>query len=209
MKSFRLRFCGIASIGFLTLHLSAWALQSPLMMIRSTVEQAMAILRDPSYQGKDHFQERLRRLEGVVLPQIDSWEIAKRSLGVHWRKINEEQRKKFIRLFTELIEKSYGNMLDRYPQGVQFFFDQERIEDNFAEVDTRVFNPNRDKPFLITYRLHQVGRKWLIYDVVVENVSMVGNYRNQFSRIISRSSYEGLVQALEQKLKQLETAPSS
>lgn len=205
----RWRLWSLFCIGVLAFPLTARATESPLPMIRSTVERAMAILKDPAYQGQEQFSARIRKLEEVVLPQIDSWEFARRCLGVHWHKINDEQRREFIRLFTQLIEKSYGGMLDRYPEGVRFSYDQERIEGNFAEVDTRVFSPDQDKPFSVIYRLHRTGGKWLIYDVVVENVSMVRNYRNQFSRIINRSSYEELVQAIERKLEQLDTAPSS
>jgi len=115
-----------------------------------------------------------------------------------------------VQLFIELVEKSYGHTLDRrYTKDVQFSFDQERIEDNFAEVDTRILLPSQDRPFSVNYRLHRVGGKWLVYDVVIENVSMVRNYRTQFSRIINKSSYEGLVQAIERKLKELNASPSS
>ncbi len=191
------------------LGLSVWATESPLVVVRSTVEQAMAVLKDPHYQGREHFRTRLRKLEAIVLPKIDSWEMARRCLGVYWQRINNEQRKNFIRLFTRLIEKSYGNMLDRYPAGVQFYFDREIIDGDFAEVYTRVLSPARDQPFSVTYRLRHKEGKWLLYDVVVENVSMVGSYRSQFHRIIGKSSYEGLVEAIERKLEELEVAPAS
>lgn len=209
IESLRLMLWGITCAGFLTLPTSAWAEESPLEMIRSTTKQALAILQDPFYQEQDRRQERIEKLKEVILPQFDSWEIAKRALGVHWRNRTEDERKEFIQLFIELVEKSYGNTLDRYTNNVQFFFDQERIEDNFAEVDTRILPPSQDKPFSLNYRLHRVEGKWLIYDVVIENVSMVRNYRSQFSRIINKSSYEGLVQAIERKLKELDASSSS
>ncbi|MGE0681265.1 MAG: ABC transporter substrate-binding protein, partial [Candidatus Binatia bacterium] len=77
------------------------------------------------------------------------------------------------------------------------------------EVHTRVENPTQNKTFSVVYRLQQKGGKWLIYDVVAENVSMVRNYRNQFSRILNKSSYEELAQALRRKIQQLGTAPTS
>ena len=210
MESFRSTFWKVACAGFLALHISAWAAESPLEMIRATTEQALAVLQDPSYQGDGHRQERIEKLKEVALPQFDSWEIAKRCLGIHWRKMTAEQKQEFVQLFIELVEKSYGHTLDRrYTKDVQFSFDQERIEDNFAEVDTRILLPSQDRPFSVNYRLHRVGGKWLVYDVVIENVSMVRNYRTQFSRIINKSSYEGLVQAIERKLKELNASPSS
>jgi len=212
MGSFRLTLWKVACVGFLALHISSWAAESPLEMIRASTEQALAVLRDPSYQGDGRRQERMEKLKEVTLPQFDSREIAKRCLGVHWRHRTEDEREEFIRLFIGLVEKSYGSMLDRYMnevQDTQFFFDQERIEDGFAEVDTRILPPSQDKPFSINYRLHRVGEKWLVYDVVIENISMVRNYRSQFSRIINKSSYEGLVQAIERKLKELDASPAS
>jgi len=148
------------------------------------------------------------KVREIVLPQFDSQEIAKRTLGIYWRDRTEEQRKEFIRLFTQLVEKTYSGTLDRYTNNVQFFFDQERIDGDFAEVDTRILDPAQNKAFTVTYKLHKVGGKWLIYDVVAENVSMVRNYRNQFNRILSKSSYEELVQSIQNKLKELNAPPS-
>jgi phospholipid transport system substrate-binding protein len=98
-------------------------------------------------------------------------------------------------------------MLDRYAKGIRVTYQGERVEDGFAEVDTRIFSEVREQPFAVTYRLRHVAGKWLLYDVVVENISMVSNYRNQFNRILSRSSYEDLLAAMKRKLAQLEEAP--
>jgi phospholipid transport system substrate-binding protein len=181
---------------------------SPLAMIRTTVERSMTILTDPAYQGKDNFHQRITKLEQILLPQIDSWEFGRRCLGVHWQQLTDDQRRQFIDLFKDLIEKSYGGMLDRYTTGVRFSYDGERIDGDFAEVDTRVFTPAREQPFTLSYRLHQKDGQWLIYDVVAENVSMVRNYRTQFDHILSKSSFAELAQTLERKIKQLETAPT-
>lgn len=208
MTRLRSLFWQAACAGFVALHISAWAADSPLETIRSTVERAAAVLQDPAHQGKAHTQTRLDKVREIVLPQFDSQEIARRTLGVHWRDRTEEQRKEFIHLFTALVEKTYSSTLDRYTNAVQFFFDQERIEDDFAEVDTRIFDPIQNKAFSVTYKLHKVDGKWLIYDVIAENISMVRNYRTQFSHILSKSSYEDLVQTIETKLKELSASPS-
>jgi phospholipid transport system substrate-binding protein len=193
---------------FLVLPTSVWGEDSPLETIRVTIEQATAVLQDPAYDGKEQSQTRVDKVRTIVEPRFDAQEIAKRALGVYWQERTEEQRQQFVRLFTELVEKTYSGTLDRYTRDVQFFFDQERIDGTFAEVDTRILDPAQDKAFLVQYRLHKVGDKWLIYDVVAENVSMVRNYRNQFNRILSKSSYEELVQTLEAKIKELNASPS-
>ena len=208
MTRFRSTFWQAAWVGVLALHVSAWAAEAPMAIIRSTIERAIAVLQNPTYQKPDHRQARIDKVREIVLPQFDSQEIAKRTLGIHWRDRTEAERREFIRLFTELIEKTYSDTLDRYTDNVQFSFDQERIEGDFAEVDTRILEPTQNKTFSVTYKLHKVGGKWLVYDVVAENVSMVRNYRNQFNRILSSSSYENLVQSIENKLKELNASPS-
>ncbi len=192
-----LAFAGLAS-----------ATDSPLTVIRTTMHEIVAILQDPAYQDPDQSQVRIQKVREVALPQFDSREIAKRTLGIHWRDRTEEQRQKFIRLFTDLIEKTYSSTLDRYREDTEFFFDREHIDGSYAEVDSRILAPSLNKNFSLSYRLHLVEGRWLIYDVVIENVSMVRNYRTQFNRIINKSSYENLVQSIESKLKQLAASPS-
>lgn len=193
----------------LAFPLSVWAMESPLDTVRTTIEQATAVLQNPAYQGAEHLQLRVQKVREIVEPHFDTREIAKRALGVYWRERTDEERNKFVQLFTEFVQKAYSGVLDRYSANVQFFYDHERIDDKFAEVDTRIFDPDQAKAFAVTYKMHLVNGKWLVYDVVAENVSMVRNYRNQFSRIILKSSYQNLVQTLQTKVKELDMAPQS
>lgn len=184
---------------------STWAVTSPLEMIRSTTNQALTVLKDSSGQDKEQRQQQIDKMWEVILPGFDTEEIARRSLGIHWQNLTEDQRKEFTRLYTRLVKKSYGSTLERYTADAQFFFDREQVEGDHAEVYTRILTPSQETPFEVTYRLHREGDEWLIHDVVAENVSLVQNYRNQFSRIIAKSSAEGLLDALRQKLAELET----
>jgi len=201
-------FHKLITLSLLAWALPAWATDSPLALIRSTTERARAALQDPAYQGDDRRQARVDKVKEILLPQFDSPEIAKRTLGPYWRDRTDAQRKEFTQLLIQLIEKTYSGALDRYNSDVQFFYDQERVDGDFAEVDTRIFDPAQNKTFSINCHLHKVDGKWLIYDIVAENVSLVRNYRNQFNRILSKSSYEDLVQTIQAKLKQL-SAPAS
>ncbi|MEW6297541.1 MAG: ABC transporter substrate-binding protein [Thermodesulfobacteriota bacterium] len=185
-----------------------WAAVSPLEVIRSGVNQAIAVLQDPAYHGAERRQERTAKVREVVLPLFDTREIAKRTLGVYWRDRTEEEREEFVELFTQLVEKTYSGTLDRYTAGVEFYYDQERVEGNFADVATRIFDPAQNKTFSVVYKLHKVGDQWLIYDIVAENVSMVRNYRNQFNRILSKSSYQDLVQTIQNKIRELSAGPA-
>ena len=203
-------FLNIVGSILMSMTVNAWATaDSPIETIRMTIQQARAVLEDPNYQGQDHKQQRLAKVKEIVLPQFDSQEVAKRTLSTHWKGLTDQQRQEFVQLFIALVEKTYSHNLDRYNNGVQFFFDHERIEDQFSEVDTRVLDPVQNRTFSIGYRLHNVNGKWLVYDVVIENVSMVQNYRNQFNRILTKSSYEELIKALQNKIHELDTASAS
>ena len=188
------------------------ATDSPMEAIRSTTNQVVQVFKAPENQGPHLREQRIKQVSEIVRPLFDRREVARRTLGVYWRDRTEEQRAEFIELFTELVEKTYGETFDQQVQKhldtLEFFYDQETIDGNFAEVNTRIFVPSQKKRFSINYRLHQVEGQWLIYDVVIENVSMVRNFRSQFYRIIGKSSYEELVRRLQAKLIQMSVAPS-
>jgi phospholipid transport system substrate-binding protein len=199
----------IAVVLVLVFPTTVRATESPMAVIRNTVEKATTILQDPSNQGKGKFQLRLAKLRALVEPQFDVREVAKRTLGTHWQERTEEERQEFIRLFTDLVQKTWGRALDRYNTNAQFLYDQERLDGKFAEVDTRIFDPGSNRSFSLSYKLHQVDNQWRIYDVIAENVSLVRNYRNQFNRILNKSSYQDLLHILENKSKELDIAPVS
>lgn len=198
------QFFGFLSLLAVLLQLPvANADDSPRSIVQSMTEQVIAVLQDPAYKSPEHQQERISRVRAVVLPHFDSRELARRTLGIHWRNRTEAQRTEFIQLLITLVEKTYSSALDRYSQDTAFLFDREHVEETHAEVDSRIITPALDKTFSLNYRLHPVNGQWLIYDVVIENISMVRNYRTQFNRIINKSSYEGLLQSMQAKLKQL------
>lgn len=208
MKLPRLPF--LLTLGGLTLFflpIRGLTTDSPLEAVRSTTNRVVLVLKAPENQGPHLREKRIKQVSEIVRPLFDRREVARRTLGVYWRDRTEEQREEFIEIFTELIEKSYGETFDKqaekYLDQVEFLYDQETIDGNFAEVNTRIFVPSQNKHFSINYRLHQVDGQWLIYDVVVENISMVRNFRTQFYRIIGKSSYEELVRKLQAKLRQM------
>jgi len=200
LNSQRMQFCALAVAGLLAMSASAWAENSPLELIRSAINQVTTVLANPASQGEEQQQERIKQVWTIVEPYFDLQDMAQRTLGVHWRERTEEERREFVQLFTALIEKTYSSTLTRYTSDVQFAFDGQRIDGDFAEVDTRLIAPSLDKPIPIQYHLHRVGGEWRIYDVVIDNVSLVHNYRNQFNRILSQSSYNELVQSIKKKL---------
>jgi phospholipid transport system substrate-binding protein len=201
VTSWRSVACQAAVVSILAFPVNAWAAQSPLEMIRATVKSVMAVLQNPSLQGAEHQQERNVKAQAIILPHFDAQALAQRALGLYWRERTTDQKREFAQLFLELVEKTYSGTLDRYTKDVQVFFDREQVDNDSAEVDTRVVAPSQQEPISMNYYLHEVGGQWLVYDVQIDDVSMVLNYRNQFSRVISSSSYEDLIQKIKSKLK--------
>lgn len=179
---------------------------SPTVQVRSTVDQTIRILTDPGLQGDAQRDQRHRLARKVILTRFDFNVMAKRSLGSHWRHLTPEERHRFVSLFTQFLEKIYLARIDEF-NGEKFFYTSEYVDHGYAEVTSEVFTSN-GKEFTIRYKLHLVGNDWKIYDVVVEDISVVNNYRSQFNRIIAESSYEELVSRMEQKLAEGEkTSP--
>lgn len=200
-KSVRLTTSLVIGCAFLLFRAhGVWAVESPLEVIHQTTDQAIAILHNPSL--KNQAQNRTEKFWQTVLPRFDVQEISKRCLGPQWNEITENQRQEFTQLFVELVKRSYQDTLDQQTKDAQFSFDQERVEGNDAEVETRILSPSQEKAIAVNYRLHQVGGKWQIYDVIAENISLVRNYHTQFDRILKSSSYDGLVQAIKKKIQE-------
>ena len=174
----------------------------PTERIRFVVEQGIEILNDPKLQPKNGKHVYLDRLREIVFPLFDFPEMAKRSLGFHWRRLSPEERQEFVTLFTNLLERSYAGKIDLY-DGETVVFTGEVVEDNYARVDSKLVS-KKGEEFSVDYKLLRTNEDWRIYDVVVEHISLVNNYRSQFNRVISNSSYENLIKKIKQKLKELE-----
>lgn len=165
--------------------------------LRQTIDQVVAILKDPQLKGDGKKNERRLKLRQVISQRFDFTEMAKRSLGSHWRRLSPEQQKEFVKLFTRLLEDAYLDKIESY-NGEKVQYLNERQEDNYAEVATKIID-NRGQAFSIDYRLHNVNGNWQVYDVIIEDISLVNNYRSQFNRVLSRSSYEELLQRMRER----------
>ncbi len=207
MPSLRALLFTVAGILLLTVHVSMGDTASPEDTLRSTLERLELVLRDPTLQGNDRRPERAEKVREIVLAQFTFQEMAQQALGARWRDCTEAEQREFVRLFTTLLEKTYSGILERYAAEVQIVFGHERIQGTVAEVDTEVRASVQEQPVAITYRLQDMGGKWLVYDVVIDQVSLVRNYRAQFSRILDTGSFADLVQELESKLREIEGAP--
>jgi phospholipid transport system substrate-binding protein len=175
---------------------AAWA-GSPTEVVKNVIGNALNILNNPAYSKS----EKTRMVKGLVDPHFDYREMAKRSLGATWGSIGAGQRDEFVRLFADLLESSYSDKIEKYAKNVRIDYTGEILEGQYAEVRTVVVKPNDRIP--LSYRLLNEGGTWKVYDVVIEGVSLVSNYRSQFSRIIHETSYAELVNRLRNKVSEL------
>ena len=129
--------------------------------------------------------------------------MSKRSLATHWKSRSDEERQEFVRLFQALLSKTYAGKIENY-SGEEVRYLKERRKNSYAEVQTKIISPKTEVS--LDYRLLLKDDIWWVYDVVVNGVSLVKNYRSQFARIIHRSSYEDLVATLREKSSEI-TAP--
>lgn len=179
----------------------------PTERIRFVVEQGIEILSESKTHSKNGKRVYLDRLREIVFPLFDFPEMARRSLGFHWRKLSPEERQEFVHLFTDLLERSYAGKIDLY-DGERVVFTGEIVDDIYSRVDSKIVS-GKGEEYLVNYKLMRTNGEWRIYDVVVENISLVNNYRSQFNRVISNSSYNELISKIKQKLKELESSNHS
>lgn len=168
----------------------------PTEEIRAAVNQGVEILKGAKLDDGRQRAEVINRLRVIVYPLFDFREMAKRSLGSHWRRISPQQQDEFVTSFTELLEKSYADKIDLY-DGQKVAYAGETIDRDFAVVNTKLIGKNQS--FSVDYKLQLVDGKWKIYDVVAENISLVNNYRSQFNRILTNSSFDDLIQRIRSK----------
>lgn len=170
----------------------------PQEKVRRTVEDVLAVVADKALQP----QERHAKIRQAVLHRFGFEEMAQRSMGQHWRTLTPQQRQEFVELFTELLERSYTTRIAGYkagPQGIRY--PREESNGDQAIVHTEITS-ERDLATAVNYHLLHKDGDWKVYDVVIEGVSLVNNYRTQFNTIMLKDSYAGLVKQMRSKLAQ-------
>lgn len=172
---------------------------TPMEAMRTTVSQALEILQDPALKKPERTDERVARLKKIADGRFDYGEMAKRSLGGQWNKIDEKERQEFVGLFTEFLTATYVEKLHNYSDEEVTFL-RELLEGDHAEVRSIMVGKKTEIP--MDYRLIKKGDDWKAYDVIVDGVSLVQNYRGQFTSILRSSSYKHLVQVLREKIAQ-------
>jgi len=173
----------------------------PTDQLKGAIDRVVKVLEDPSLKSEDRRADRRRAVRKIADEIFDFPEIARRSLARHWTPLTDRQRAEFVSLFSDLLERSYISKIELYG-GEKIAYGTERIDGDLAVVPTRIIAKNgTDVP--VDYRMLKRGDKWLVYDVNIEGVSLVSNYRTQFNKIIQTASYNELVQKLRTKQEEL------
>ena len=170
---------------------------SPTEQVRATVDKVLTIVRSPNSKSKAHIEAQRVQLLEVIYPRFDFTEMAKRSLGPHWARRAPEEQREFVKVFAALMGRSYAENIESYTSQ-NVLYTRESEDQNYAQVDTKIVAENRS-PLSINYKLHSVDGDWKIYDLVIEDISVVNNYRSQFDRVIARSSFAELVRTMMEK----------
>jgi len=166
---------------------------SPMEQVEETIQHVVTLINGASKRSDLELRDKLR---AALMPRFDWFEMAKQALGKHWDDIPGRQRE-FVVVFAEFLGASYVGKIGAY-KDEKIHFVQESIDKNRAQVDTKII-PNNGEPTTVNYRLHHVQGEWKIYDVVVEDISIVSNYRSQFNRILAKGSIDDLLKQLREK----------
>ncbi len=166
---------------------------SPQAQLQNTMDRVLALTQ--TFHSENDFTENKARLRQIIFPRFDFAEMARRSMGNRWDTLVGKQAE-FIAAFIQFAESSYLNALGSY-RGEKITYGQERIDTDFAEVETQIVGPRETTQ--IVYKLHLVADEWKVYDVIIDQVSLVSNFRSQFGRVLQTASVDELMRRLRAK----------
>jgi phospholipid transport system substrate-binding protein len=181
---------------------------APTDQLREYTDAVVRVLEDPALKAEDKKPERRAAVRKLATDVFDVQETARRALGPHWQGRTPAEREEFVHLFADLLEQTYISKIDLFG-GERLKFTQEQIDGENAIVRARVMTKQQTE-VPVEARMLRRGDRWLIYDIAIENISLISNYRAQFDRIIRTSSYDDLVKRLRNRgefLKATETRP--
>lgn len=167
--------------------------------VKKTVDEVVKIVSDKELKKND--KKRRQLLKKTISVIFDYNEMAKRSMGKHWNQRSAAEKKQFTELFASLLENSYATKIESY-NNEKIVYLKETMEGDYAELKSKVITAKRDE-FTLDYRLLNENGSWMVYDVVIEGVSLVSNYRTQFNKIITTNGYPELVKKLQTKADDL------
>ena len=191
-------FWALATAGLLMLSTTqgVWAATAQ-EQLKGAIDRVVTTLDSPALKGEGKAAERRSAVRKIANEIFDFGEIARRSLGRYWQPLSEAQRTEFVGLFSDLLERSYISKIELYG-GEKIIYNGERVDGDLATVSTKIITKNATE-IPVDYRLFRRGDRWLVYDVNIEGISLVSNYRTQFNKIIQTSGYNTLVDRMKTK----------
>ncbi len=170
----------------------------PFETVKAHVNRVFEVLRDPALKGESGNKTKREKLRSMSEEMFDFTELSKRSLGQNWNKLNPDQQKEFTKLFKSLLEDTYADKIMSYTDEKVIFKKESFLSDKTVEVQTTIVTKTSEVP--INYRVIEENGHWKVYDVVVEGVSLIGNYRTQFREILATKTPEALLETLRKKV---------
>jgi phospholipid transport system substrate-binding protein len=167
---------------------------------RTMVDQSLHILRDTATP----LPQRRRQLREVIEPSFDFTEMSRSALGFHWRSLSPQQRAEFTKLFTAFIEDAYLSKIQDYSGQQVAFLKETTLDPGYVQVETKIVQGGKN-PIPVNYLLESKDSTWKIYDVTVDNISIINNYRNQFNRVLNQQGFDKLMADLRVKQQELAT----
>jgi phospholipid transport system substrate-binding protein len=185
--------------------LAAWLLvaaatagtATPTEVVQSAVTRAMTVVQDTELARPVNAAQRRAELRRAAEDLFDFGEMSRRALARHWNERSPQEREEFVRLFTDLLERSYLSKIENW-SGEKVLFVGEATDGDYAAVRSKIVTV-RKQEVPVEYRLYRAGQRWQVYDVLFEGVSFIATYRSQFNRIIQTSSFAGLMDKMREK----------
>jgi phospholipid transport system substrate-binding protein len=195
----KIKSVGLGILMIFCTLLPAYA-DTPLSTVQANVDKVLDVLRDPALKADSAKETKKEKLRSIYGNMFDEVELSKRTLARNWNKLNTAQRREFVTLYQEVLEKAYIDKILSYTNEKIVYEKETKLTENQVEVQTLIITSS--KKIAIFYRVILSGGTWKVYDVIIENVSLVQNYRTQFNNILEKNSPEQLLEILRKKVKE-------
>jgi phospholipid transport system substrate-binding protein len=192
----------ILSIALALVAVRAAQAGPPTEQLKGGIDKVLAILQDPALKQPGKAEERRQKIRAIANDVFDWQETGKRALARHWQARSPQEREEFSKLFADLLERSYVGKIEAY-SGEKIVYGEETLDGDQATVRTKLITKSGTS-IPIDYQMQKADERWRVYDVKIENVGLVANYRSQFNRIIQQSGYNDLIQRLRTKQEELQ-----
>ena len=170
---------------------------APLDTVKANANSVLEVLRDPKLQGEAGKKAKAQKIEATADALFDFVELSKRTLGLDWNKLTPDQRREFVQLFKGVLRNAYIDKIAAYTNEQVNFTKEVPLTETTVEVQSMVVT--KGSQVSINYRVIKEENGWKVYDVVIEGVSLVSNYRTQFREILGNNPPEKLLETLRKK----------